>query len=104
MEEGGVQLAPQQKPALLVPTERRATPAAVLRERLQVPRRVGQFQHSRHQPRLQRLALARPCALLRVDADLQHGQLFDYVTTERSPADLLASSIIERERGEIRNE
>src|SRR5512137_69972 len=50
VEEGGVQLAAEQEAAFLVPTERRAGPAAVLRERLQVPRRVGQFQNSWQQP------------------------------------------------------
>jgi len=41
VEEGGVQLAPEQEAALLVPAERRAGSAAVLGERLQVPRRKG---------------------------------------------------------------
>ena len=50
VEEGGVQLAAEQEAALLVPAERRAGPAAVLRERLQVPRRVGQFQHAGQEP------------------------------------------------------
>lgn len=50
VEEGGVQLAPEQEAPLLVPPERRPTPPAVRRERLQVPRRVGQLQHAGQEP------------------------------------------------------
>src|SRR6267142_3358496 len=41
VEEGGVQLAAEQEAALLVPAERRAIPATVLREGFLVPGGVG---------------------------------------------------------------
>ena len=50
VEEGGVQLAAEQQAALLVPTERRAAPPAVLRECLQIPRRIVQFKNTFTQP------------------------------------------------------
>ena len=68
VEEGGVQLAAEQEAALLVPAEGRAVPAAVLRERLQVPRRVGQLQnaqqaiHSPKKPQASARAKWSPCA------------------------------------------
>jgi len=46
VEEGGVQLAPQQEAALLVPAEGRAIPAAVVGEGLQVPGCVGEFENA----------------------------------------------------------
>ncbi|OQB32555.1 MAG: hypothetical protein BWY09_02839 [Candidatus Hydrogenedentes bacterium ADurb.Bin179] len=44
MEKGGVQFAAEQEPALLVPAEGRTGPATVLREGLEVPGGVGEFE------------------------------------------------------------
>jgi len=45
VEEGGVEFATEPEAARFVPHEGRAEPPAVPRERLQIPRRVGQLQH-----------------------------------------------------------
>ena len=50
VEEGGVQLAAQQEPPILVPTERRAGPAAVCRKGFEVPGGVGEFQNTGEEP------------------------------------------------------
>jgi len=54
VEEGGVEFAAEQEPPFLVPAERRPGVASVPRERLQVPRRVGQLQNARQEELLQR--------------------------------------------------
>ncbi len=46
VEEGGVQLAAQQEAPILVPPERRAGPAAVLREGFEIPGGVGEFENA----------------------------------------------------------
>ena len=46
MKVRGIQLAPQQKPTLLIPPKRRTVVTAVQRKRFQVPRRVCQFENA----------------------------------------------------------
>ena len=60
VEEGGVQFAAKQEAALLVPFKGRAGPAAVLREGLQVPSCVRQFQHAGKEPVAKRARVAAP--------------------------------------------
>ena len=45
MEVRGIQLAPQQKPTLLIPAKRRPVVTAVRRKCFQVPRRIRQFEN-----------------------------------------------------------
>ena len=50
VEEGGVQLAPKQEAAGIVPAERGAVVAAVAGEGGEVPGGVGQFEDPRQKP------------------------------------------------------
>ena len=49
-KEGRVDLAPELEAALRIPDEGRAVVTAILRERLQVPRGIGEFEDAREEP------------------------------------------------------
>ncbi|TFE69323.1 hypothetical protein A7Q09_05375 [Methylacidiphilum sp. Yel] len=101
VEETGVELGAEQRPAQWVVAERRTRVSQVAGERLKVPGDVGEFQHPGPDPVCQILP-RRPRARMverlgRMDRKLFHGE----IRQARSP-DLLPRAIVERQRIERR--
>ena len=101
VEEGGVQLAAQQEAPTLVPPERRAGPAAVLREGLKVPGGVGEFENAGEEPVAEGwwivdggLRMKSPWTGRGVGGGRENGELLDDEVAEVRSADLLPCRIV----------
>ena len=95
MEEGGIQLAAEQESAFFIPTEWRAWIVAILRERLEIPCCVCEFQHSGKEPAGDGLRTVGPLDCLIICRGRQYRKLVEVAVCEVQTTDLLPGSKIE---------
>ena len=100
MEEGGVELATEEEAAILVPAERWTVVAAIVRERLKVPRSVVEFEDAIRHPGIDRpRSVPRTC--LAGHLRRQHRKLIDQVEVQVDSTNILPNNVVEYEGTQV---